>query len=57
MYGFKIMIEVNKKIVNFFDVMFNLFSGKYMLYNKFNNILFYVNKKFNYLLCIIDNIL
>lgn len=40
--GFKIMIEVNKKIVYFLDVIFDFMSGIYKLFMKFNNKLFYV---------------
>lgn len=54
-YGLKIIIKVNKKVVNFFDVIFNLFDGKYMVYIKFGNNLFYVNRKLNYLFRIIEN--
>lgn len=54
--GLKIIIEVNKKIVNFFDVILNLNNGFYELYVKFNNILFYVYSESNYLYFILKNI-
>lgn len=51
-----IIIEVNKKVVNFFDVILDLIIEKYKFYFKFIIILFYVYSKFNYFLCIIKNI-
>lgn len=51
-----IIVEVNKKVVNFFDVILDLIIEKYKLYLKFVIILFYVYSKFNYFFCIIKNI-
>ena len=46
--GFKIGIETNLKIVNFFDLTFNLINGSYKPYKKPNNTLLYINKNSNH---------
>lgn len=46
--GLKIMIEANKKVVNFLDVTFNLTNGSYMPYNKPNNMPIYIHAKSNH---------
>lgn len=53
----KIIIEVNKKVVNFLDVILDLNMEKFKLYFKLLNILFYVYSKLNYFFNIIRNIL
>ena len=55
-HGLKIIIEANKKIVNFLDVSLNLSTGTYMPFNKPNNIPLYINKKSNHPPRIISNI-
>ena len=46
--GFKIEIRTHLKIVNFFDVTFNLTNGTYQPYKKPNDPLFYVNTSSNH---------
>ena len=55
-HGLKIIIEANKKIVNFLDVSLNLSTGTYMPFNKPNNIPLYINKKSNHPPRIVSNI-
>ena len=46
--GLKITITTNLKTVNFFDVTFNLCTGKYQPYNKPNDTLIYINVNSNH---------
>ena len=46
--GLSITCEVNKKIVDFLDVRFNLNDQTYELYRKPNNELVYINKQSNH---------
>lgn len=48
---------MNKRIVNFFDVMFDFIIERFKLYLKLVIIFFYVYSKLNYLFNIIRNIL
>jgi len=46
--GLKITIEANKKVVNFLDVLLDLYTGKYKPFNKPNNNPTYVHIKSNH---------
>ena len=46
--GFSIDIETNSKVVDFFDITFNLNNGTYNPYKKPNNPLLYINKSCNH---------
>ena len=52
----RIMIEANKKVVNFLDVTLDLNTGKHIPYMKPNNVLQYVNIKSNHPPIILKNI-
>ena len=47
-FGLKITITTNLKTVNFLDVTFNLYTGKYQTYNKPNDTPTYINVNSNY---------
>ena len=53
--GLKITIEVNKKVVNFLDVTFDLSSGTYRPYMKPNNKLLYFHRLSNHLPTLLTN--
>ena len=45
MYGLSITVESNLKVVNFLDVTFNLYSGKFYPYRKPNDRPVYINAR------------
>ena len=47
-FGLKITITKNLKTVNFFDVTFNLCTGKYQQYEKLNDTATYINANSNH---------
>ena len=54
--GLKIMIEANKKTVNFLDVIFDLTSRTYKPFMKLNNKLLYVHRQSNHPQALLKNI-
>ena len=55
--GLKIMVEANKKTVNFLDVTLNLSSGRYKPYTKPNKKLLHVHRLSNHPPALLKNIL
>ena len=48
-YGLGIIIECNKKVVDFLDITFNLKDGTYKSYHKPDNKITYINVQSNHL--------
>ena len=56
MYGLSITVESNLKVVNFLDVTFNLYSGKFYPYRKPNDRPVYINARSNHPPRVLQNI-
>ena len=54
--GLSITAETNLVETDFLDVLFNLSIGKHYLYNKLNNVPFYIHAKYNHPSSIVNHL-